>query len=145
MDAMKSHAITHIAPAFSDERGAIYDVFDGENIRHIGYITSAKGTLRGNHYHKIQTQYTYILHGKAQWFTKDLNNPVAETECRVLKAGDLAVDLPGVAHALLALEDTEFIFFTDAVRTDGGYEEDTVRIDIVSEWKSAHPHDAAAS
>jgi len=121
------------------------DVFDGENIRHVGHITSKTGSTRGNHYHKEQTQYTYILRGKAYWYTKDMNDPSAEVHRTLIGVGDLATDLPHVAHAIFALEDTEFIFFTDAVRTDDGYEKDTIRIDIVSEWKQAHPETAALS
>ena len=131
--------IQTIAPAAEDARGAIRDVFDGENIRHIGHITSKPGTIRGNHYHKIQTQYTYLLRGKAYWYTKDLQDSAAETERVLLSPGQLAVDLPHVAHAIEALEDVEFLFFTDAVRTDDGYEKDTVRVDITSAWKQAHP------
>jgi dTDP-4-dehydrorhamnose 3,5-epimerase-like enzyme len=139
---MERQTIKKITPAAEDARGAIMDVFDGKNIRHIGHITSKKGSVRGNHYHGVQTQYTYILHGKAYWYTKDLNDPAARVERVMLQAGELAVDLPRVCHALEALEDTEFIFFTDAVRTDDGYEKDTVRVDIASEWKQTHPGEA---
>ena len=141
---MERKTIKKITPAAEDARGAIKDVFDGENIRHIGHITSKAGSVRGNHYHHVETQYTYLLRGKAYWYTKDLNESAAPVERILLEPGSLATDLPRVAHAITAIEDVEFIFFTDAVRTDDGYEKDTVRIDIVSEWQKAHPEESIA-
>ena len=129
---MEKSWVKKIAPAFEDARGLIADVFDGENIRHIGFITSKQGTTRGNHYHKKARQYTFILKGKVKWFIKDMSVENAPLEEQVLVPGDLAFDAPLIAHAMLALEDTEFIFFTDEVRTDDGYEKDTFRVKISS-------------
>lgn len=127
---MEKSSVKKITPVFSDERGTIADVYDGESIRHIGFITSKAGSVRGNHYHKKATQYTYILKGKVRWYTKDTRDPASEVVVRELGPGDLAADLPEIAHAMAALEDAEFLFFTDEVRTDDGYEKDTVRIKI---------------
>ena len=122
--------IKKIEPAFEDARGLIADVFDGEDIRHIGFITSKKGAVRGNHYHKLARQYTYVLRGKMEWYTKDTTDPNAKAKKEIVEAGHLTFDAPLVAHAFIALEDTEFIFFTNEVRTDNGYEKDTFRVTI---------------
>ena len=131
---MKKSSIKNIKPAFADARGSIFDVFDGEDIQHIGFITSKKGSVRGNHYHKRATQYTYLLKGKAKWVTRDMREKSAKTSSRILAPGCLAVDTPYVAHALVALSDAEFIFFTDRARFGKkGYEEDTFRVRLTGE------------
>ena len=121
---------TKIKPAFEDERGAIYDLLDKEKIYHIGMITSKKGSVRGNHYHKEAKQINYIFSGRMQLKTKNMKNKNSKIETIILEEGDI-ISIPAmVAHSLKALEDTTFFIFTDKQRADGGYEEDTHRIDI---------------
>ena len=128
---MEKSWVKKLSAAVTDERGIIVDVFDGKNIEHIGFITSKKGTTRGNHYHKEAGQYTYILKGRAEWYTKDMKVENSPVEKAVLEAGDLAYDAPYIAHAIVALEDTDFIFFTDKARFgEEGYEKDTFRVKI---------------
>ncbi len=122
--------VVHLKPVHTDERGEIWDVLEGQDVRHAGYILSRQGAVRGNHYHKKATQYTYILRGKVEWVTRDLRDPGAEPKSHILTKGDLAITPPEVAHVLIALEDTEFLDMTDVSRADGGYETDTVRIKV---------------
>ena len=50
--------------AFKDRRGKIIDLIEGEKINSITIITIKKGAIRGNHYHKQSTQFTFIVSGK---------------------------------------------------------------------------------
>lgn len=121
---------TKINPAFEDERGTIYDLLDKEDIHHIGMITSRKGSVRGNHYHKYARQITYILSGKMELTLKDMNDKNAKLQKMILGEGDV-VDIPAmIAHSLEALEETTFLIFTDKQRADGGYEDDTYRVEM---------------
>ena len=121
---------TKIKAAFEDERGAIYDLLDKEEIHHIGMITSKKGSVRGNHYHKDARQITYILSGKMELTLKDMKDKNAKPQKMMMEEGD-AVDIPAmVAHSLKALEETTFLIFTDKQRADGGYEDDTYRVEM---------------
>jgi len=128
---MSRSTIKKLKPAFGDERGEIWDIAEGGGIQHVGLIKSKKGAVRANHYHKKATQYTFILKGKVEWYTKDLRDDSAETTKTILEPGDLAIDPPEVAHAMVAMEDTEFLDMTDVSRESGGYEEDTIRIKLV--------------
>lgn len=133
---MKRAYVKKLKPAWSDKRGKIFDVLDGENIRHVGFIVSKKGAVRGNHYHKTETQYTFILKGKVMWVTRDMRKKAARKESHILGPGALAIDAPFVAHALVALEDTEFVFFTDKKRFGNkAYEKDTFRVALAEEKK----------
>ncbi len=122
--------VVHLSPVHTDERGEIWDILEGAEVRHAGYVVSRQGAVRGNHYHKKATQYTYVLHGKVEWITRDMRDPSAQVRSEILAAGDLAITAPEVAHVMIALEDTEFLDMTDVSRADGGYETDTVRIEV---------------
>ncbi len=128
---MERTKILHLQPIFADERGEIWDILESLGIKHIGMISSKKGAKRANHYHEKSTQYTFIINGKAEWYTKDLDAPGAPVEKTILNPGDLTIVAPRVAHALIALEDTLFLDFTDISREDEGYEQDTKRVQIV--------------
>ena len=41
---------------FIDTRGVISNYYFDDSINMIGYVESKKNTMRGNHYHPIQTQ-----------------------------------------------------------------------------------------
>lgn len=111
--------------AHSDDRGEITDILTKENIEYITLITSAKGTNRGNHYHKKTVQMVYILKGRMKLLTQMPENPVMAT---ILEKGDLAVTEPMERHAMIALEDSEFMVFTRGLRGGEDYEKDTFRL-----------------
>ena len=127
---MERPAVLTINPVHKDSRGSIFDILEGKKIRHVGLITSRKGAVRGNHYHKKSTQYTFILKGTVRFFRKDLRAKAGEIVSFVLRPGDLAIDPPRVAHAVVDLEDCEFLDLTDVSREDDGYEYDTVPCQI---------------
>ena len=51
-------------PSFKDDRGEIIDIFVKSPKDHCSIITSKKGAVRGNHFHKKSIQYTFIVSGK---------------------------------------------------------------------------------
>ena len=121
--------VIKIKPAFNDERGSIFDIVEKE-VRHIGIITSKKGVVRANHYHKKSIQYTFILSGKVEFFEKDLRLKNPKTESVTLGSFDLVITSPMVIHAMKFLEDSVFLEMTSESRVGNGYEEDTVRVDL---------------
>ena len=124
---MEEFKLVKIEPAFEDERGKIYDLLEMD-VKHIGMITSIKGSLRANHYHKLSTQSTYMLKGKIELTIIDLRVENAEPKKVIMTSGDLAIIPPMVVHKYLALEDSEFLDFTTESRLDDGYEKDVYRI-----------------
>ena len=66
---------------FVDKRGVISNYYFDDSLNMIGYVESKKETLRGNHYHPIQTQKCLLIKGSYISITKDLsvNNSVVET------------------------------------------------------------------
>jgi dTDP-4-dehydrorhamnose 3,5-epimerase-like enzyme len=117
--------VVRIEPAFEDERGQITDILAKEEIQFVTLITQAKGTTRGNHYHKETIQWNYVLQGKLKLLTQVPDGPVVST---VLEVGHLAVTDQHERHALEALEDSVFLVFTRGVRGGADYEKDTYRL-----------------
>lgn len=115
-----------VVAAFTDNRGSIFDIVE-KPISHVGLITSAKGAVRGNHYHKISVQFTYVLKGSFKFITSDIDG--ANRVETILEEGDYSEIPPGVVHTYVALtEGATFLDMTTLARGEKGYEGDTVRV-----------------
>ena len=114
--------VTHIKPEFTDERGFISRLVDGDtiNFRAVLYIVSKKGAVRANHYHKKDYHSVYCLSGRFK--------PSSKVESVILKPGDLVLTHPMVAHRMEFLEDSVFLAITTEPRDQKKYEEDLVRL-----------------
>lgn len=110
-----------------DERGKIADIFYKENIKHVAIISSKKGALRGDHYHKDAIQHILITRGALEYWYKpvDSNEPA---KCEILREGDLVTTPTFEIHALKIIEDNEFLAFSEGLRGGKDYESDTVRV-----------------
>ncbi len=109
-----------------DERGAIIDLLENENINAITFISFTKDAVRANHYHKLTTQWNYVTKGSIKLVTQMGDEPKQEI---VLTKGDLAVTVPMEKHALVGMEEAEMLVFTAGPRGGKGYESDTFRLD----------------
>tara|TARA_B100000579_G_C22791508_1_gene834743 strand:+ start:309 stop:683 length:375 start_codon:yes stop_codon:yes gene_type:complete len=107
-----------------DSRGVIIDLLEKKNINSITYISQKKGTIRGNHYHKKTVQWNYILKGKIQLFIKRKNIK----KKIILKKGNLVETSKNESHAFKALQNSEFLVFTQGPRGGKNYEKDTFRL-----------------
>lgn len=109
-----------------DQRGVIVDLLENQNVNAITFISIKKGAVRANHYHKKTTQWNYITQGKIKLVTQVENGPIEET---FLTKGEMAVTYPMEKHALLGMEDSEMLVFTEGPRGGKEYESDTFRLD----------------
>lgn len=117
--------VNHPQYNHKDDRGEITDVLVKEEIDFITVITSRKGAVRGNHYHKETVQYVYILEGKMKLLARMPDQPVTAT---ILEKGDLAFTDVMEQHTMVALEDSAFMVFTRGIRGGVDYEKDTFRL-----------------
>ncbi len=127
---MEKMKIEKVSPVFSDERGTITDILSSD-MQNLGIITQKKGCVRGNHYHKAQTQYTYVLKGRIEMTTTDLREPGSVPKSTTISEGELVTHPAMVAHAYKALEDSVFLAITTKRRDKGGYDDDTFKIELV--------------
>jgi quercetin dioxygenase-like cupin family protein len=115
-----------------DKRGTIVDIFYKNNIEHVSYVTTKKGSIRGNHYHPNTTQYILFLNGSAKyWYKpKDGTNKAKFVKC---SKGDIVMSPPNEIHAVEFLDDTDFIEFLKGKRGGKDYESDTIRVNSIVE------------
>ena len=59
---------------FQDRRGVITDIFVDEPKQHCTIITTNKGCVRGNHYHKKSKQHDFIVSGKFEVYSQDVGS-----------------------------------------------------------------------
>ena len=118
--------ITRLKIAHADERGSIRDILDNVPLNSITILTSKKGVIRGNHYHKKTVQWLYLLKGRIRYVSRPVKGGKARSA--VMKAGDLAVSPPWEAHTAVALSDCEFLAISRGPRHGENYEADTFRL-----------------
>jgi quercetin dioxygenase-like cupin family protein len=129
-----------MADRFEDDRGVIQDLVGEAEVTQVftknGPVSLAKvdgvtgiftraGSIRGNHVHYQTTQWTYVVSGRLLIATRARGQQRQE---KVYTPGEMAQELPGVAHAWGALEDTLALVFTRGPRSGEDYESDTARL-----------------
>jgi len=106
---------------FIDKRGQISNYELPEHVNLVGLITSKGGSVRANHYHPIQEQKCLLISGSYISVTKDLLKPNAEIETKWVRAGELSIIPPNVAHAMIFLSDSVFVNLVNGEREHANY------------------------
>jgi dTDP-4-dehydrorhamnose reductase len=92
---------------FVDERGKLVGLFQGQRWEEVNYVESAKGCVRGNHYHKETTEGFFVIDGKIKvtlvGITKDFERTF------VAKKGDIMVINPNTIHSFEMIKDSKWI------------------------------------
>ena len=115
---------------FRDNRGIIADVIYKNQINHIGYISSKKNSIRGNHYHKKTSQYNFVLDGVINYYSKTKKQK--KIKIIKLKKGDLILTKPNEIHAFKTISNKSiFMVFTVGIRGGKDYEKDTYRVESI--------------
>lgn len=117
--------VTRVKPVHKDHRGVITDILDDVPVECVTILSTKKGAVRGNHYHKKTTQYVYVVDGRFRLYTQSPGEPVRR---RVVGRGYLVVTPPHERHAFLALEDSVIIACAHGPRIGAQYEADTFRL-----------------
>ncbi len=106
---------------YIDERGKISNYYFPDLINMIGYVESKARSIRGNHYHPVQTQKCLLIKGKYISVTKDLLNDNSVVETRLVSEGELSTIPPHVAHTMVFLEDSIFLNLVNGEREHKNY------------------------
>lgn len=123
----------NIKPEFTDERGEITMILDDGKtaILNVLIITSKKGAVRGNHYHKEDSHYCYMIDGKMEYFEKPVGADDSKMETTILEKGDMVYSPSMMVHAFRFLENTTWVCLATKSRKDGAYEKDIVRVKFI--------------
>lgn len=125
---MQGVTITRPQPAFTDARGEIFDLLE-DSVSHVGLITFTEGAVRAKHWHKQSTQYSYVLEGVIDLIVCS-KDALDQREVFEMGPGTVASIAPGIVHAYRAKTPAKILDMTTLTRTDAGYEDDTVRVDM---------------
>jgi quercetin dioxygenase-like cupin family protein len=132
---MKHYNINHNAEKglgqHTDQRGTITDLFYNKAVNHGCIITNEPGAVRGNHYHKLTTQYTLVLNGTLTYYSQPADGR-EEITSFVAAHGDMMISEPGEVHAMrTGAHGCTFIAFAEGPRGGEDYESDTYRVDSI--------------
>ena len=118
--------VENITPAFADARGEIIDILKNSPVEYATLITSKKGAVRANHFHKDTYQWVYMLEGRMRVRGQ---MPGGQVEEVILEKGGLIVNVPNESHAFEALDDCTMLVLTKGPRGGDDYEQDTYRLE----------------
>ena len=122
--------IVDLPSSFDDERGSIQPLVDMK-MKSSVLITSNKGAVRANHYHKTDWHYCYVLYGEIIYYhrphgIKDKPNKV------VVREGELFFTPPMIEHAMVFEKKTKFITWGRNSRVQEVYEADVYRVPSIN-------------
>lgn len=106
-----------------DERGVIQDLLGQTDA--ITEITTRAGAIRGNHVHKLTTQWAYVVSGEMLFARLEDDG----LHTAVYGTGALVTEHAEVPHAWKAVTDCTVLVFTKGPRSGEAYEIDTQRLE----------------
>lgn len=122
--------IVDLEAPFADERGEILPLVDMD-MKSCVLITSKKGTVRANHYHKTDWHFCYVLSGTIEYYHRR-HGSTETAEKVVINKGQLFFTPPMVDHAMVFPEDTTFLTLGRNSRSQEVYEADIERIEPIN-------------
>lgn len=127
---LPNEIVKKVKPEFVDERGIIANILE-EPICHVAIITSKKGSIRGNHYHPKQIQYIYLISGKYESISKNLNVKDAKIEKQIIEPSNIVITPQMIAHAMRFLEDSVMLNLTTGQRQSHNFSEHTKKYILI--------------
>ena len=115
---------------FIDERGEIQPLVDFP-MKSCVLISSKKGTIRANHYHKTDWHFCYVLKGSIDYYHRNVGDKHSP-KLNKIKKGELFFTPPMIEHAMVFHEDTLFLTLGGNSRVQTEYESDLVRTELIS-------------
>ena len=125
--AFPASVIVPLEVPFADPRGSIQPLVDAA-MESCVLISSGKGSVRANHYHRTDWHYCYVLSGSIDYFHRPQGSGAAPERVQIA-AGQMFFTPPMVEHAMLFPEDTVFLTFGRNSRAQEVYEADVVRVE----------------
>lgn len=112
-----------------DARGSIQPLVE-RAMRSALLISSVKGAVRANHYHKSDWHYCYMISGAMEYFHRPTGKK-GEADILVVKAGQMVFTPPMVDHAMRFTKDSVWLTLSRNSRDQKAYESDVVRVKLI--------------
>lgn len=121
--------IIDLPTPFTDGRGSLQMLIDFP-ISSVLVITSKKGSVRANHYHRQDDHYCYLAAGRMEYHYRPAGS-IQPPKVVTIEPGQMFYTPPMVEHAMKFLEDSVFYVFSKLNRDQQSYESDVVRVQLV--------------
>lgn len=128
-DSWPKEVVIPLERPFVDPRGVIQPLVEAVMASAV-LISSKKGALRANHYHKTDWHYCYVVEGSIEYIHRPHGSD-AEPERVLVRKGEMFFTPPMVDHTMIFPEDTVFLTLSRNPRDHNSYEADVVRIEMV--------------
>jgi quercetin dioxygenase-like cupin family protein len=125
--------IVPVEKEFADARGTILPLAD-EDMKSAVLITSKRGSIRANHYHKTDWHYCYVFSGSIDYYFRPVGDQQPPRHVKI-KTGQNFFTPPMVEHAMCFPEDTVFVCLGRNSRDQKAYEADLVRVNVVTNYQ----------
>ena len=127
---------------FVDARGDTHPLLD-MMLKSAVMITSRKGALRANHYHKTDWHYCYVVSGCIEYYHRPTGSN-SKPEMIMVGESQIVFTPPMVDHGMKFPEDTVFLTLSRNPRDQESYEADVIRIEMLAtegstSWKPGDP------
>ncbi len=113
-----------------DSRGNILSIVD-EEVKNVSIISCNAGSIRSNHYHLTDFHYMYVLEGEIDYFFKKVESK--DIDYLKVRKGENIFTPPNEIHATYFPVKTKLIVSSLNPRDQATYENDTVRVEFVTE------------
>lgn len=111
---------------YKDERGEILNLLL-TSITSVARITSQKGAVRANHFHKTDWHYSYVESGEILYFERSVGSSEIPVPIKY-KTSEMFFTKPLVEHAMLFTMDTVLFTFAKNIRSHESHESDVERV-----------------
>ena len=125
IEDFKNYPIVEIPQVFSDLRGDIINIADG-NLGDVALIKSNPGSTRANHYHREDWHLSYLLNGKLRYYWKNVS-PSENANIIEVEEGSMIFTPKLVAHKMEFVTQTSLIVISKLSRIRQNYDNDLVR------------------
>ena len=99
-------------------------------ITSVASITSLKGAVRANHYHKTDWHYAYVVFGVVAYFERAIGSSEIPKPT-IFKAGSMFFTPPMREHSMVFLEDSTIVTMAKNIRSHENHESDVVRVSFI--------------
>lgn len=113
---------------FIDDRGTIQNLLNTP-IHGAAIITSKKGAVRSNHWHRTDWHYLYLISGSMMYYERHVFSSASMSGPYLVKAGQMVFTPPNIIHKTEFLEETVLLSFSKRNRDHASHEADVVRED----------------
>ncbi len=124
IQTFSNYPIIDIPQEFSDSRGKILNIADGE-LGDVAFIKSYKNSVRANHIHHTDWHLSYLIDGEIKYFWEHEH----KQNSIIIKPGELFYTPPKTPHKMVFLKESIFIAVAAMSRTQANYENDTSRLE----------------